>query len=128
VQIDHARIILTGAASGIGLAVLNDLARYAARISSVDLDRDQMSEAIGRIRQPYATIMPSIYDVPSAQLANRRRCRGPRKRRNMWRAQRSVYSSKLVGLILLLDRVLPFTRRVEQRLGLRKFEGWQAQH
>jgi len=40
----------------------------------------------------------------------------------MWRAivrgierdRRSVYSSKLFRLVLLLDRLLPFTRRIEQ--------------
>lgn len=62
------RIVLTGAASGIGLALWQQLAVYPLHLLAVDLNAAGLAEAIRRIKGP-ATVTPLAVDV-STQAAN----------------------------------------------------------
>jgi uncharacterized protein len=55
-KIEGKRIILTGAASGIGRALLQQLANYPTQIVVVDIDQPMLAEAVGLASQRQAII------------------------------------------------------------------------
>lgn len=55
-RIEQTRIIITGAASGIGQATLTQLAAYPCQIVAVDIDETRLSDAVSAIPQARATI------------------------------------------------------------------------
>jgi short-subunit dehydrogenase len=67
-DINGKRIILTGAASGIGKAVLERLAMYDARIIAVDLDGAKIEAAVSAVASPRAKI--TSYTCDLGQSAN----------------------------------------------------------
>ena len=62
-QITGKRIIITGAASGIGRATLAALAAYDARIIAVDIDEDGLDAACRDLDARPATITPYACDL-----------------------------------------------------------------
>jgi short-subunit dehydrogenase len=67
-KIDNSRIVLTGAASGIGRALLNQLASYPTQIVAVDINQDELQIAVDAVPAARATISP--YTCNLAQQAN----------------------------------------------------------
>ena len=70
-KISGSHIILTGAASGIGLALLRELAGYPAHIIAVDLNAERLARAIDGIPDPQAAITAFVCDVSSAENIDR---------------------------------------------------------
>lgn len=64
-QINQQRIILTGAASGIGRALMTRLATYPCRLIAADSDHQRLSETIAALASPCATITPFVGDLAS---------------------------------------------------------------
>jgi short-subunit dehydrogenase len=62
-QLDAKKIILTGAASGIGRALLTQLAQYECQIMAVDRQLDPLQAAIQAIALPKAQIVPYVCDL-----------------------------------------------------------------
>jgi short-subunit dehydrogenase len=66
-QIDNKRIVLTGAASGIGRALLQILSGYPARIVAADINQSSLQTTIAAIASPPASITPYIADLSQPQ-------------------------------------------------------------
>jgi uncharacterized protein len=62
-KIDQNRIVLTGAGSGIGRALLQQLAGYPAQVLAVDIDADTLSTAINNQVSPRAAITTYVCDL-----------------------------------------------------------------
>lgn len=62
-NLENRRIILTGAASGIGRAVLRELAAYPVRIVAVDRDQEKLAASCEEERGETAVITPYICDL-----------------------------------------------------------------
>lgn len=62
-QINGKRIVLTGAASGIGRELLMLLAGYDAEIVAVDVNREQLAESIRAPQGARASLMPFVCDL-----------------------------------------------------------------
>jgi short-subunit dehydrogenase len=63
-QIDNARIIVTGAASGIGFALMKQLAAHPCQIIAADLHQSALDEAIHALgNHPTAAIKPFAGDI-----------------------------------------------------------------
>jgi short-subunit dehydrogenase len=67
-NLHHQRIILTGAASGIGKALLERLATYDSQIIAVDLELAKLETAIASIPKPTTRI--TVYACDLGQQAN----------------------------------------------------------
>jgi NAD(P)-dependent dehydrogenase (short-subunit alcohol dehydrogenase family) len=57
------RFVVTGAASGIGLAIAQGLARYMATVEMVDRDVERLQDAIGQIKSRGGAASPLPYDL-----------------------------------------------------------------
>lgn len=66
-RIEHTRIVITGAASGIGRALQQQLARYPAQIVAVDRDEVQLRLAVDAIQSGAATVHPFVSDVSTEE-------------------------------------------------------------
>ena len=62
-QIDDKRIIVTGAASGIGLATLKQLSERDVKIIAVDINSEQLSAACDNLKDSAAEITPFQCDL-----------------------------------------------------------------
>ena len=62
-KIDQSRIILTGAGSGIGRALLQQLAEYPAQVLAVDINPDTLPVTINNLASPQATITAHLCDL-----------------------------------------------------------------
>lgn len=62
-QIEHSRIVITGAASGIGHALLVRLAQYRAHIIAVDRDEIHLHHAVAELKAAEASVIPFVNDV-----------------------------------------------------------------
>ena len=62
-RIEHTRIILTGAASGIGLAVLGTLNTYPCHVIAVDRNEEGLRAALAALPQGPASITPYACDL-----------------------------------------------------------------
>jgi uncharacterized protein len=62
-NLNQRRIILTGAASGIGKALLEQLAAYDAQIIAVDLEQAKLQAAVHSLVSPRARITPYACDL-----------------------------------------------------------------
>ena len=62
-RLDHARIILTGAASGIGAALLARLAGYPCSVIAADRDAARLAEAVARLDPHPATVTTLAGDM-----------------------------------------------------------------
>lgn len=67
-KIDNSRIVLTGAASGIGRALLEQLARYPVRIVAVDINQNALHGTIDAVSSMQAHTTPYLCDL--SQQAN----------------------------------------------------------
>ncbi|MFC1976066.1 SDR family NAD(P)-dependent oxidoreductase [Chloroflexota bacterium] len=67
-KIDNSRIVLTGAASGIGQALLNQLATYPTQIVAVDINQAALQTAIDDLFSVQAMVTPYVCDL--SQQAN----------------------------------------------------------
>ncbi|MBN1217574.1 MAG: SDR family NAD(P)-dependent oxidoreductase [Anaerolineae bacterium] len=65
-KIDHTRIVLTGAASGIGRVLLNELSAYSAQIVAVDVDETALQTTLESIPSNRAIITPYLADLSLA--------------------------------------------------------------
>ncbi|NPV68569.1 MAG: SDR family NAD(P)-dependent oxidoreductase [Anaerolineae bacterium] len=65
-QIDQSQIILTGAASGIGRALLGLLVDHPCRVIAVDIQPDRLEDAI-RAAGGQAEVIPYVGDMGNAQ-------------------------------------------------------------
>jgi short-subunit dehydrogenase len=70
-DIANKNIILTGAASGIGRALLELLAALPCRILAVDLNPDALKEACARLTGKTANITPFVCDLSSRENVDR---------------------------------------------------------
>ncbi len=61
--LSYRRIVLTGAASGIGRALLAQLADLPAQIVAVDRDAGRLAETLASLHAPQARILPVSLDV-----------------------------------------------------------------
>lgn len=57
-QIDGKRMVVTGAASGIGRALLQQLAAYDLQLVAADIDEFRLQEAVEAIAKPDGQILP----------------------------------------------------------------------
>lgn len=57
-QIDGKRMVVTGAASGIGRALLQQLAAYDVQLVAADIDEFRLQEAVAAIAKPDGQILP----------------------------------------------------------------------
>jgi 3-oxoacyl-[acyl-carrier protein] reductase len=75
------RFVVTGAASGIGLAIAQGLAHYMAKVEMVDRDVDRLQEAIGQIKSRGGAASSLPYDLGNsdhlAQLTSHLQGIGP---------------------------------------------------
>lgn len=62
-KIDGKRIVLTGAASGIGRELLAQLARYDAEIVAADLNAEKLSESVRAPQNIRASLNPFVCDL-----------------------------------------------------------------
>ncbi len=62
-DIDRKRIVITGASSGIGRALLQELSRRPVEIVAVGRDETRLREAIGAVPASQARILPFPCDV-----------------------------------------------------------------
>lgn len=62
-QLEGARIVLTGAASGIGAATLGLLSQRAGCILAVDRDAPRLSQTVARLTPAPAAITPHVADL-----------------------------------------------------------------
>jgi uncharacterized protein len=62
-KIDNKRIVLTGAASGIGRALLQRLAGYSAQIMAVDINQAALQTTVDTVPSKNATITSYIGDL-----------------------------------------------------------------
>ncbi len=69
-QIEGSRVVLTGAAWGIGRALLAELAAYPARIVAVDVDDAGLERAIAALPAPRAEILPLVLDLTRPQAVD----------------------------------------------------------
>jgi short-subunit dehydrogenase len=65
-KLEGKRIVLTGAASGIGAALLEALARYDARVLAADRDAARLQTTIAGLKSPRAHLLPFVGDVGTA--------------------------------------------------------------
>ncbi len=70
-ELDGKNIVLTGAASGIGLAVLKRLAGYNARIMAVDLNAGALQMACDELSGRSAAITPYPCDLSTPENVDR---------------------------------------------------------
>jgi short-subunit dehydrogenase len=63
VDLAQSRIVLTGAASGIGAALLARLATYPCQIVAADMNGDCLAETLQKIASPQAQIRPYVGDI-----------------------------------------------------------------
>jgi uncharacterized protein len=69
VDLNHKRIVLTGAASGIGRALLEELATYPLEIVAADLNETRLREVCAALNNPRAKVIPVAGDT-SSQAGN----------------------------------------------------------
>lgn len=62
-QIEHKRIVITGAASGIGRALLYELSPYPAQIMAVDLDGAKLAAALEKLPGKASLVTPFSCDL-----------------------------------------------------------------
>jgi uncharacterized protein len=62
-HLDNKRIVITGAASGIGRALLLRLARYDCRIIAADRDEVRLRLVVGTLHAPAAQVAPYVVDL-----------------------------------------------------------------
>jgi NAD(P)-dependent dehydrogenase (short-subunit alcohol dehydrogenase family) len=62
-EISGKSAIVTGAASGLGLSIAEVLTENGARLALVDLNRDGLEEAAGRLRKIGADVLIKTVDV-----------------------------------------------------------------
>jgi uncharacterized protein len=62
-RLDHTRIILTGAASGIGAALLSRLAAYPCSILAADRDAPRLADTVAQLGARPATVTTLACDV-----------------------------------------------------------------
>jgi short-subunit dehydrogenase len=62
-KIDHTRIVLTGAALGIGRALLHELSAYSAQIIAADVDEMALQTTLESIPSSRAVITPYLADL-----------------------------------------------------------------
>jgi uncharacterized protein len=62
-RIEHSRIVLTGAASGIGAATLAFLARRPCSILAVDREEQRLLQTVQRVQQSGAQVIPFVADL-----------------------------------------------------------------
>jgi uncharacterized protein len=70
-KIDNKNIILTGAASGIGRALLEQLSALPCRILAVDMDPARLEEACAAQTGKPATVTPFLCDLSSRENIDR---------------------------------------------------------
>ena len=68
-KLEGRRVILTGAASGIGRALLELLIQYPLQIVAADRDEARLLEVCAALPNPQATVVPVVADV-SHQAGN----------------------------------------------------------
>lgn len=66
-KIDNKRIVLTGAASGIGRALLQLLSGYPAQITVADVNQAALQTTIDAVPSKNATLIPFIADLSQQQ-------------------------------------------------------------
>ena len=66
-EIQHRHIILTGAASGIGQALLELLSAYPTQIIATDIEQARLQKTIADIKKPKGKIHPFISDLSTSQ-------------------------------------------------------------
>ncbi len=64
-EISNRQIILTGAGSGIGRALLAELANFSTKIVAVDIDKERLKSAVENILFPKAEIVIFAGDMSS---------------------------------------------------------------
>ncbi|GAB4475526.1 MAG: SDR family oxidoreductase [Anaerolineae bacterium] len=69
-QIEGSRVVLTGAAWGIGRALLAALAAYPAQIAAVDVDDAGLEQAIAALPDARARILPLVLDLTRPQAVD----------------------------------------------------------
>ncbi|MEJ2737999.1 MAG: SDR family NAD(P)-dependent oxidoreductase, partial [Anaerolineae bacterium] len=62
-NIDQKRIVITGASSGIGRALLQELSGRQVRIVAVDRDETRLREAVDAVTTSQAKILPFPCDL-----------------------------------------------------------------
>jgi uncharacterized protein len=65
-KLDGLCLVITGAASGIGRALLEHLATYPVTILAVDNQAELLDTAVAQLRTPRATVHRLVVDVSSA--------------------------------------------------------------
>jgi len=63
----NKRVVLTGAASGIGYEVLKLLAERVARIVVCDVDETRLNAALASLGETHAQIFPFVADLTTHQ-------------------------------------------------------------
>jgi short-subunit dehydrogenase len=69
-KLEGSRIVLTGAASGIGFALLDRLAGIPCQIVAADLSEEALRTAVGRLVSPAAHITPFVGDLGDEHAVN----------------------------------------------------------
>src|SRR5579871_4328730 len=64
-SLDGKVAIVTGGASGIGLAISEVLAEHGAHVTILDRDADRLNEAVERLRHTWQNVRGAITDVTS---------------------------------------------------------------
>jgi uncharacterized protein len=62
-EISGKRVIVTGAASGIGRALVARLAAYPCQIIAADIDAARLAEAVSSLPSPRAVVYPFVCDL-----------------------------------------------------------------
>lgn len=65
-RLDGKRIVITGAAQGIGLALAEACAREGARLLLIDLDGERLQAVVGRLAAWGATVVSAQADIVDA--------------------------------------------------------------
>lgn len=69
-KLESSRIILTGAASGIGFALLKRLAGIPCQVVAADLNEEALKTAVGKLISPAAKITPFVGDMGDPQAVD----------------------------------------------------------